>query len=295
MATKVTQLEMAAVIPTTQYGNLQPKFIIEGGTPAAMKKKGLELIQEVWDEYGEKPLKKKGEPAAEGVEFEEVLSFTGEKILWSDYLHEYRSLDGTVLTSGSVYANNFEKPFNSELLSEKSANAWDVDKGELASFWKDNGKVSTDYGTSIHTCLETYHRYHKLGAAVQAKKELEFNYALPKNEYLRNIVIGFVDLFGADAEPEVYVTDVKNKMAGQIDRLQIVDIEKKVCRIGDYKTNFEMKKNKLVYYSHQLSFYAQALENKGWTVEGMDLYHLNGDKWDRYELERQAINLDFIV
>ena len=294
MPVKVKELEMGAVIPTTQYGNLQPKFILEGGTAQKMKEEGLRLIQEVWDEYGEKPLKKKGEVAQDGIEFEQVTSFTGETILWSDYLHEYRSLDGTVLTSGSTYASKFEKPFDSAMLSEKSGNAWGVDKHELAALWKINGTVATDYGTAVHTALEMYHRFHALGAKVQEVKGLEENYALPKNQFLKKIVLDFVELFGADAESEVFITDVKNKMAGQIDRLQIIDMSKKVCRLGDYKTNFEMKKSKKEYYSNQLSFYAKALQNHGWTVEGLDLFHFDGELWHKFELEQKEINLDFI-
>ena len=291
MATKVKEVKISAVIPTVQYGNISPEFTLEGGTDKAMKKKGLELIQEVWDEYGSAPLNKNEEkPMTEGVEFEEVLSFTGEKVLWSDYLHEYRSLDGVKLTSGSAYASMLEKPFDAALLSEKSGNAWGVDKDELASLWKFNGKIATDYGTTIHQALETYMRFHKLGAVVQEKKGLEYNYALPKNDYLRKIVMDFVELFGSEGLPEVFVTDVKNKMAGQIDLLQIIDLEKKVCRLQDYKTNFEMKKAKLKYYSHQLSFYGLALKNHGWTVEGYDIFHLNGDKWNKYEVDEQDID-----
>lgn len=294
MPIKVLQLEMAATIPTTQYGNLQPKFVLEGGTPAKMKEKGLELIQEIWDEYGEKPLKKKGTASEDGIKFDEVLSFTGEKIMWSDYLHEYRSLDGKVLTSGSAYASKLEKPFDTALLSGKSGAAWGVNKDDLAKLWSMNGRLATEYGTAIHTALEMYHRYHKLGETVAQVKELPDNYVLPKNEHLKKIVLDFVGLFGADAEVELFVTDVKNNMAGQIDRLQILDMEKKVCRIGDYKTNFEMKKSKLTTYSHQMSFYAQALTNMGWTVEGLDLYHYDGSVWNKYELERQSIDLDLV-
>lgn len=294
MATKVTSVKLGATIPTVQYGNIMPEFTIEGGTEKKMKEKGLQLIQEVWDEYGEKPLKKKGEKTDDGIEFKEVVSFTGETILWSDYLHEYRSLDGTVLTSGSTYAGKLEKPFNTKLLSEKSGNAWGVDKDELAELWGMNGRLSQEYGTTIHTALEIYHKFHKMGDIVAQVKDLEDNYCLPKNEFLKKIVLDFVELFGAEAEPEVFVTDVNSRMAGQIDRLQILDTEKKVCRLGDYKTNFEMKKAKLKTYAHQMSFYAQALTNKGWTVEGLDLFHFDGAVWHKYELDRQSIDLDLI-
>lgn len=292
MATKITSYKVGAVIPTTQYGNLQPEITLEGGTIAAMKKEGMKHIQDIWDQYGSNPLKENSsKPEMEGVKFEEVLSFTGEKVLWSDYLHEYRSLDGVKLTSGSTYAALTEKPFDSALLSEKSGNAWGVDKDQLAALWKINGNISTDYGTTVHRALEAYMLYHELGAKVQEVKGLEYNYALPKNEYLRNAVLSFVEMFGTFSNAEVFVTDVNNKMAGQIDGLNILDMEKKVCSMGDYKTNFEMKKPKLKGYQKQMNFYRTALENKGWTVEDMNVYHFDGEKWHQYPMDREDIDM----
>lgn len=288
---KVTSYKMGAVIPTTQYGNLQPEFELEGGTLSKMKEEGLKHIQEIWDEYGSSQLSKNSEAPKDGIEFEQKLSFTGEKVLWSEYLHEYRSLDGKKLTSGSKYADLLTKPFNSELLSEKSGNAWGVDKDDLAALWKLNGRIATEYGSSVHTALEAYMRYHEMGSVIQHLKDLDDNYALPKNEYIKKAVTSFVELFGTFDEVEVFVTDVKNNMAGQIDGLKIVDLEKKICKMGDYKTNFEMKKAKLTTYGHQMNFYRTALENNGWTVETMDLYHWNGETWKQYPVERQDIDL----
>jgi RecB family exonuclease len=67
-------------------------------------------------------------------------------------------------------------------------------------------------------------------------------------------------------------------MAGTIDRLAITGDKK--CRVGDYKTNNEMDAKKLLKYQKQLSYYAHILMNKGWTVEGLDIYYLNAeDGW----------------
>lgn len=70
-------------------------------------------------------------------------------------------------------------------------------------------------------------------------------------------------------------------MAGMIDRLVITG--DKSCRIGDYTTNNELDKKKLLKYQKQLSFYAHILQNMGWKVEGLDLYYLNAD--DGWSLE----------
>lgn len=289
-ATKV-KYKLSSTVPVVQYGNLMPEVELEGTNLEKLHEKAMEHMQKVWDTYSEKPLRKKSEAPVDGIQFEEVLSFTGEKVLWSDYLHEYRSLDGTKLTSGSTYASLTEKPFDSALLSEKSGNAWGVDKDALAALWKINGNISTDYGTTVHRALEAYMLYHELGAKVQEVKGLEYNYALPKNEYLRNAVLSFVEMFGTFSNAEVFVTDVNNKMAGQIDGLNILDMEKKVCSMGDYKTNFEMKKPKLKGYQKQMNFYRTALENKGWTVEDMNVYHFDGEKWHQYPMDREDIDM----
>lgn len=286
------QYTLKATIPCGQYANLMPEVTLEGKSIPALHKKAIAEIRKIWDEHGTVPFNEnKEKPVAEGVVFEEKLSFTGEKVLWSDYLHEYRSLDGVKLTSGSVYAGLLEKPFDSALLSGKFGTKHGVDPQELQELWKMNGKIATDYGTTIHTALETYMRFHKLGAIVEQSNELDFNYALPKNVYIRNAVTSFVELFGTFDNVEVFVTDVKNKMAGQIDGLKILDINKKVCSLGDYKTNFEMKKPKLKGYGHQMNFYRTALENKGWTVETMDIYHFDGTVWHQYPVERADIDM----
>lgn len=286
------QYTLKATIPCGQYANLAPEITLEGKSIPALHKKAMEEVQKIWDEYGTVPLKKNtNKPTTEGVVFEEKLSFTGEKVLWSEYLHEYRSLDQVVLTSGSKYAALTEKPFNSELLSEKSGKAWGVDKDALANLWKMNGKIATDYGTAVHQALETYMVHHELGAKVQEVKGLEYNYALPKNVYLRNAVLSFVEMFGTFDQAEVFVTDVNNRMAGQIDGLNIIDLEKKICNLGDYKTNFEMKKPKLKGYQKQMNFYRTALENKGWTVEKMEVYHYDGEKWHLYPMDREDIDM----
>lgn len=292
MPAKTIKYKLSATVPVVQYGNLIPEIELEGTNLDKLHEKAMDHMQQIWDQYSEKPLKKRDEQAeVEGIKFEEILSFTGEKILWSDYLHEYRALDGTVLTSGSTYAALTEKPFNSELLSEKSGNAWGVDKTQLADLWKMNGKIATDYGTTLHQCLETYMKHHELGAVVQEKKNLPYNYALPKNEYLRYVVTKFVNLFGTFEVAEAMISDVKNRMAGQIDGVRIVDLNKKICSLGDYKTNFEMKKSKLVTYSKQLNFYRTALENRGWTVEGMEIYHWNGSDWVQYGIDKEDIDM----
>ncbi len=267
--------EIEATIPVVQYGNIKPKFTIESSEEETV---ALDTIKHLWDKYGEKPLPVKD---AGG---EILTTFTGEQIRFDRETHKYFDLDGKPLLSGSAYAESLSPKFDKEMMIPKTAKAWGVDEKELGELWEANGKVSTEYGSAIHTALENFHLYGGLGADVQVKKEMDENYALPKNPHLRAIVKEFVEKFGADAYVEVLISDVKNGRAGRIDRLTILDEKKKVCRIGDYKTNNELDAKKKLQYQHQLSFYAHILREHGWTVEGIDLYHY-AEKWEKHELE----------
>lgn len=270
--------KLGAVIPTTQYGNLQPEIELEGDSLEALHEEAMAHIGKVWRENGSSPLtvNKSGG--------KEVLTFTGERIMYDDEAHRYTDMAGNELLSGSKYADQFGKKFDSLVMIPKTAKAWGVEEKDLGDLWEMNAKVSTEYGSSIHTALEIYHRYHGLGAKVQEAKKLEFNYCLPKNIHVRTAVLKFIEQFGVNALPEVFVSDVRNKRVGQIDRLEVLDPDQKIARIGDYKSNNEMDKDKLVKYQNQLSFYAHILMAHGWTITGLDMFHLTGKGWAKTEL-----------
>lgn len=271
--------EIEATIPVVQYGNIKPKFTIEEPHEADL---AIDTISCLWRKYGEQPLPDKDVG-------EKVLSFTGEELLYDEVSHTYMDMDGNKLLSGSAYADRVSPKFDKEVLLPKTSKAWGVKEGVLEHIWELNSKISTDYGSAIHNALELYHRYDKEGNKIQEKKELEENYVLPKNSYLNGIVSEFVDKFGTDAEVEVLVSDIKNGRAGRIDRLTILDKDKKVCRVGDYKTNNEMDDKKQLKYQHQLSFYAHILMAHGWTVDGLDIYHHSSEGW--IKLERPVLDL----
>lgn len=277
--------KLGAVIPTTQYGNLQPEIELEGDDLGALHAEAMKHIEGVWSLHGSSPLTKRTMAAGgEGSPYVEVETFTGEKVLYDAVAHVYRDLKGNLLLSGSKYADQFAKPFDSAAISARTAKSWGCEAVELAAWWSINARISTEYGSTIHSALEGMHRFGKMGAAIAAHKGETDNYCLPKNAHLRNAVVSFVEKFGFDALSEVFVSDVANKRVGQIDRLAIIDAEAKTCRIGDYKSNFELPKEKIAHYQQQLSFYAGILEAKGWTVLGLDLYHFTGDEWEHHEL-----------
>jgi hypothetical protein len=264
-----------ATIPTTQYGNIRPKFELDTDEE---QEQAFRALSELWQRFGETPLKDK---QGGGVK---MVSLTGEEILYDDATHSYFDLNGNRLMSGSEYADLNSPKFDMDMLAPKSAKDWGVEESKVREIWKASASIANNYGSAIHDALEAYHKYHKIGAQIQEKRGLEENYILPKNPHIRETVLQFVNKFGADALAEVLVSDVANKRAGRIDRLQILD--NGVCRIGDYKTNADLDSKKKLKYQKQLSFYAAILQAKGWKVLGLDLFHLDPvEGWVKTEME----------
>lgn len=283
------KIKIEATIPTTQYGNLRPTFELE---EEGDDSKAFEQLAKMWSVYGETPLKVKHAVPNSTASVVEIQTFTGETLLWNEVDHVYTDKEGNVMLSGSKYADQNSPKFDLEMMLPKTATAWGVDVDALRDLWKLNGTVSTHWGSAIHNALEIYHNHWRMGENIQEKKELEHNYVLPKIPYLRAVVEDFIKKFGTEeAIAEAVISDVKNQMAGTVDRLAITGNKK--CRIGDYKTNAVMDKKKMAKYQLQLSFYAKIMENHGWTVEGLDLFHYDDETgWSKEEMEVLPVALD---
>ncbi len=282
--------KLSATIPAVQYGNIIPEIELEGDSIDELHATAMAHIEKVWAKYGERPLKSASAISDFGggstTPLERLSSFTNEEILYDGENHKYYTLDMVPLLSGSAYANNVSPKFDRGAILPKTAKAWGVDEAVLSDMWTLGGLISTEYGASIHTALDVWCKYKDVGAKIKEQKGLDYNYVLPKNAHIRDIVLEFDALLGkVGTISEVLVTDINNRMAGKIDLLEIIDKDKKVCRIGDYKTNNDLDDKKLQKYQHQLSFYAHILKNHGWTVQGLDIFHYDGATWHRVELE----------
>lgn len=269
---------LKATIGLPNYSNLQPEIELEGEDINALHAIAMEHINGLWARHSDNPLK---DNSGGGVK---MVTFTGEEVLYDEHQHTYYDLDGNKLLSGSYYAGKQSTPFNKDGALIGSSKKYGVDKDELGVVWDLLGDVSKHYGNAIHSALELYHNHSMLGDKVAKGKEEEVNYALSKIPHIQHCVLEFVKTYGTDAIMEVLVSDVKNKMAGRIDRLVVLDRDKKVCRVGDFKTNYNLTDKKLLEYQHQLSYYAHMLMNHGWTVQGLDIYHYS-DSWQLVELE----------
>ena len=289
------KIKLGAVIPTVQYGNLEPEFELDLPADGMSEEDGMALleskIQAIWDKYGEKPL------TANDGGFVELTSFTGERVLWNKEDHICKSLDGKILLGGSTYAKKFEKPFDAEKISEQCQKAWGVKKSDLLEIWGMNSSTSTMLGDSIHNALEAVHKYWEQGELIKSKKkwkegETPTNGALPKQPIIRKAVERYIKQFGIKGIPEVLVTDVKHGMYGWIDSLHILanNEDHKICDLEDYKTSVT-DDDKLTVYNHQMSWYGQILINKGWTVRNLLLRDYDGDKWNSTEQKMLEVKL----
>lgn len=219
--------------------------------------------------------------------FVEIESFTGEKVLWSEYHHICTDMQGRELMGGSTYAAQFDKEFDKSRVAKAYAKKHELDEDEVISYWDGLGKVSMDYGTSIHTALEHYSKTFKT---------FGHDKALPRQPHLRDAVKQYLrvsDFEGCIAEP--LITDVEKGMSGWIDSLKLVG--DKTVIIRDYKTNtFNEPKDykakwpdKLKTYHNQLNYYGTILENSGYTVKGLEVWHYHEGEWDRHELGYESI------
>jgi len=230
-------------------------------------------------------------PIVKEKSFNEDLELDYDKI-GHRYLYNGKVLGGT-----TDYVEKLYPSFKIDMIAKSSANNWKVDAQDIADLWESNGRVSSEFGTAIHNALEHYERYKEMGAKIQKIRGTEENYALPKHPTLKKIVQEFVDINTVQGQvlTEQLITDIKNLIAGRADRITIIDKNKKICRVGDYKINLDAEKkesklkakgfedlpaNKITKYQIQMSIYANMLQNTGWTVLGLDAYvYENGWKY----------------
>ncbi len=228
-----------------------------------------------------------------------------------DEVDGHKRLEGYL--SGSKFPEQFYAPFDEEQILEAMVKKYGVKKEDLLAMWAVNSDTSTNFGNSIHYAMENYDRNHVLGEKVRnyVKKPtkanpegvLSANKALNRNPFLQKIVNDFHELFGGDyiRFNEEFIWDKGLKLCGSVDRIKVVDLKKRIIRIQDFKTDADVHETKyqlttspfyaltqgenpvmgkelLDYHWLQLSFYAFILQRAGWTVEGLDVYWVNGEK-----------------
>jgi hypothetical protein len=239
----------------------------------------------------------------------------------------HKRLEGFL--SGSKFPAQFYAEFDETQILDAMVKKYEVKKEDLLAMWGINSDISTNFGNSIHFAMENYDKNHVLGEKVRnyVKKPtkanpegvLSANKALNRNPFLQKIVNDFHELFGGDYTRfnEEFIWDKGLKLCGSVDRIKVVDFKKRIIRIQDFKTDADVHETKyqlttspfypltqgenpvmgkelLDYHWLQLSFYAFILQRAGWTVEGLDVYWVNGEKLAKGENPWEEFSHDVI-
>lgn len=290
-----TKVSIAATIPVYQYANLQPTVEAEADTFEEARDMALTRMKTIWDSVAEGGKKLDvSTQTAPATLVPKICTFTRHQVLMDEASHTYQDADGNRYLSGSAFANRYKEKFDSQLMANASAKKHGVKAEDLLNLWSINSEASTSFGTAVHAGLEMYGKYLELSKKTKNGTD---EAALHKNPVIAGIVLSFYQ--GRENEEALYEAFVANSdkhLCGFIDRLLVVDKENRVVRVQDYKTNPNIHKKKKVlapftkvvdntelgHYWLQLSFYAYILELAGYTVEGLDIFNYDGEKWTAY-------------
>lgn len=211
-------------------------------------------------------------PSIQDSTFEQVTSFTGEKVQWSEFHHSCLDLEGNILLGGSTYMKQVVGG-NFDTIAKNYAIKHNLKKQDVLDYWTSLMNVAGSYGSTIHKAMEHYAKFEPIVGHEQA---------LPRQLHLREIVESFLSVSNMkNCIVEPLITDIKMGMSGWIDLLRF--IEGKTVWIEDYKTaeaDPVKWKKKLKEYAHQLNFYGTILTNFGYTVEKLIIWHWTGSQWE---------------
>lgn len=276
---------MTAVIPTQQYGNIQPTFTAEGETHDEAMTAALKMIKDVWDKTAPQKLLIRDTERAPSVLMgnELVCWASGTKVTFEPVNHDYYAPgDSREWLSGSTFAGRYKSEFQEQLIAGRMGVKNDVDPNEIVAMWHLNRDASSTVGSAVHMALQLRGQYGELSKAVKAGS---LESATTKNPILIPIVDQFFETREhEDARYEVFVADPKRAHCGFIDRL-VIDDDGLV--VEDYKTNSELHKKetikapfkdlvpatKMGSYWLQLSFYARILTSHGKRVKLLRIHH----------------------
>lgn len=285
---------ISATIPVAQYANLTPSIEVEAETLEEAEKLVLPYIESLSARYAEegKSLTPRG---AELKRVKLVSPIGGGYAFYDEASHTYIDSNGKKYVSGSEFAEKFKTPFPAEIAAKNCEKKYDLKQQQILDLWDIKGDAASGFGTAMHAALECYGKYSQAGEN-----------ALPKHPFMKKVVLDFFN--GRDAENALYepfIADMNTLKCGQIDRLLIVDKDKKICRVQDYKFTEAIKEEspnkklkapfnvlppcELSKYQLQGSFYASILQSLGWTVEGIDIFNWV-DGWETISLPVLEIN-----
>lgn len=268
------KFSITSVIPVAQYANVQPTIEVEAETYAEALAIVQPQVHALWEQYSPGTLK-----VSSGTTGNRKLlkAFCGGEVYYDDDAHVYTNEAGEVYLSGSQYAAQFKKPFDKQkIASLMAAKVEDATPEAIIAMWELKSETSTNFGNAIHKALQLYEQYGEL--AVSLNKTTHAH----DHPVIKKAVDSFMDAHkGERVISEALIVDNEAKKAGQVDRLLVTN--RKHCRVQDFKTNADITKDLEIYWK-QLEFYGQILTAGGWTVEGYDIFHYDGE-WHNFNKE----------
>lgn len=283
------------VVPTIQYGNLQPAFSVQADTLEEARNLWLQEARRLYRAVGKDFDLDDTVEAAPSQPAGRVVKCvaTGTEVVFDADRHLYDGGNSGWL-SGSAFAKKFQRDFPASHIAAQIAAKHDVDASAVLDWWSKNAEIASSYGTSVHAAIEAYGKYSELARVTKGDADA----ALPKNPHVREAVVKFFEAHpNEDAIYEAFVADPVMKHCGFIDRLRLTG--EKRGYVTDYKTNADITKTVKVLppfsdkventplgvFSLQLSFYSHCLMRYGWEIEGIIVHHWDGRNWVDYERE----------
>jgi hypothetical protein len=293
-----------------QYGNIQPEYEVEAPTFEEAEKVALPYIENLWARYCQQGSELRPRTVTtQNPLVEMTSSMTPGKALFDEVTHTYYNDKNEKLLSGSKFAHKYQHEFKKAEILVAMEKKFDIPSADIAKMWELKSKVSMDFGNSLHGALEMYGKYMHIGKTLGAGKKPIVNTALHDHPIIQKVVEEFYKgRENDDAIYEEFVVDEKRNLCGQLDRVLIVNRDKKICRVQDFKTNANVEKKGFNHklkapfdnlpdtplggYWLQLSFYSDILKKAGWKVEAMDVFAYNG-KWTTYT--KEPIDLSKVI
>lgn len=255
---------LEATIPTTQYGNIRPTFEVDDNESEVLDK-----LSSLWNMFGENKLPRR-------TDFGQLLTtYTKEEVYYNDDTHKYYDLKGNELLSGSQYAKQFAKPFDQNTISKAVASKTGEPQEVILKKWELGGNIANSFGTAVHDAVE----FLIMGGEVDKLPVVVRDTATS----IYNVVLGY------EMTPitEVLVSNIKEGHVGRIDCLLVDDVENpKKFIVLDYKTNRELKKDKLDVYTKQLEFYRDILTAHGLECLKIVVIHHDGNDIEVHDLTK---------
>lgn len=217
-------------------------------------------------------------PKVDKTTFKEIVSYTGESVMWSEFLHSCLDMEDNILLGGSSYATLINGSADFSTIAKNYAKDRGLKTEDVIAFWDSKRDLAGDYGTAVHSALEHYGRFEPI---------LGHELALPTQPHALEVVKAFLEVSTFDnCVVEPLITDVQMGMSGWIDLLRFVgDPRDRVVRIEDFKTiDAEGAKltKKLKEYAFQLRFYGTILLNWGYKIDKLVIWHWRDGRWQPY-------------